>query len=42
MKERKWPGDPKCSFCDNIESSRHLFFTYPVAKVVWRCVGMVL
>lgn len=42
MKERKWPGDPKCSFGDNIESSRHLFFTCPVAKVVWHCVGMAL
>uniref|UniRef100_A0A8R7UQF7 Reverse transcriptase zinc-binding domain-containing protein n=1 Tax=Triticum urartu TaxID=4572 RepID=A0A8R7UQF7_TRIUA len=42
MKERRWPGDPKCSFCDNTESSRHLFFTCPVAKVVWHCVGMAL
>ena len=42
MKLRRLPRDPKCSFRDNIESSRHLFFTCPVARVVWRTVGCVL
>ena len=42
MKKRRWYGNPNCSFCDNIETSQHLFFACPVAKVVWRCIGMAL
>lgn len=42
MKQRKWSGNPCCSFCKEIESSQHLFFTSPVARVVWRSIGVVL
>ena len=42
MRTRKWTGNPTCSFCNELETSQHLFFTCPVAKVIWRCVGIVL
>ncbi|XBI75353.1 hypothetical protein VPH35_068732 [Triticum aestivum] len=41
MRRRKWAGNPKCSFCNEVETSQHLFFTCPVARVVWRTVGCV-
>ena len=41
MKKRNWAGNTKCSFCQNRETSQHLFFTCPVARVVWRTVGCV-
>lgn len=42
MKRKKWPGNPVCSFCNNVETASHLFFTCPVARVAWRAVGVVL
>ena len=42
MRRRKWPGNPCCSFCNEVESSQHLFFTCPVAKCLWRSVGVML
>ena len=42
MRKRKWAGNPKCSFCRDNETSQHLSFTYPMARVVWRTVGCVL
>lgn len=42
MRKRKWPGNPTCSFCNEVETSQHLFFMCPVAKIVWRSVGVVL
>jgi len=36
---RRWPGNPSCCFCDNMESINHLFFTCPTAKVVWSIVA---
>lgn len=42
MSRRNWAGNPTCSFCDERETSQHLFFTCPVAKVMWRTVGCVL
>ena len=41
MKKRKWAGNPKCLFYNEVETSQHLFFTCPVARVVWRTVGCV-
>ena len=37
-----WPGNPYCSFCNEVETSQHLFFTCPVAKVVWQSIEVVL
>lgn len=42
MKRRNWAGNPRCSFCREKETSQHLFFTCPVARVVWRTIGCVL
>ena len=39
---RKWAGDPSCYFCSDIETTNHLFFLCPVAKVVWDIVGQCL
>ena len=37
LRKRKWTGLSVCSFCDNIGSDNHLFFSCVVAKVVWGC-----
>uniref|UniRef100_A0A453DAW8 Reverse transcriptase zinc-binding domain-containing protein n=1 Tax=Aegilops tauschii subsp. strangulata TaxID=200361 RepID=A0A453DAW8_AEGTS len=42
MKRRKWPGNANCSFCAARETAQHLFFLCPVARVIWRSVGVVL
>ena len=42
MRHRKWPGNPVCSFCQQIETSQHLFFECSVARVVWRSIGVTL
>ncbi|XBH74813.1 hypothetical protein VPH35_101691 [Triticum aestivum] len=42
MSKRKWPGNPYCSFCNQVETVQHLFFTCPVARIVWRSIGVVL
>ena len=39
MRKRKWIGCPKCSFCGNIETAMHLFFTCNTARVVWGVLG---
>lgn len=41
MKRRKWKHNPKCSFCGDRETSQHLFFLCPVARVAWRTVASV-
>jgi hypothetical protein len=35
MIKRRWQGNSGCYFCGYPESSDHLFFLCPVAKVVW-------
>uniref|UniRef100_A0A452ZUF0 Reverse transcriptase zinc-binding domain-containing protein n=1 Tax=Aegilops tauschii subsp. strangulata TaxID=200361 RepID=A0A452ZUF0_AEGTS len=42
MSRRKWAGNSTCSFCSERETSQHLFFTCPVARIMWRTVGCVL
>jgi hypothetical protein len=42
MIRRKWAGDPKCYFCDHDETINHLFFTCPIAKVVWGVIAKLL
>jgi len=39
MVRRRWPGNPSCCFCDNLESINHLFFSCPTAKVIWSIVA---
>ena len=42
MRKRKWLGRPVCSFCNNIETVGHLFFTCASVKVVWGVLGACL
>src|SRR3954467_9985643 len=42
MKKRKWPGNPKCSFCNQVETRDHLFFNCVSSQVVWGSIGMIL
>jgi hypothetical protein len=42
MKNRNWPGSPRCSFCNLLESNNHLFFTSKIARVVWGILGKAL
>ena len=35
LRKRKWPGNPVCSFCTNMETANHLFFTCPLARTIW-------
>ena len=32
LRKPNWNGNPVCSFCDQIETMTHLFFTCSVAK----------
>ena len=41
MSKRRWAGNPRCCFCRERETSTHLFFTCPVARVIWRTAGCV-
>lgn len=41
-KKRQWPNDPRCSFCDKLETARHLLFLCLVSTVVWRTIGSML
>ena len=40
--KRKWLGCPVSSFCNNIETVGHLFFTCASVKVVWGILGACL
>lgn len=42
LKKRNWPRSPICSFCNEHESLKHLFFGCSHAKVIWGVVGSVL
>jgi hypothetical protein len=35
MKRRNWLGAPTCSFCRQVESNDHIFFTCNTSRVVW-------
>jgi hypothetical protein len=39
LRKRKWQGDPSCVFCSCVETTSHLFFQCPVAKVIWSIVA---
>ena len=34
MKKRAWPGNPCCSFCNQLETTPHLLFLCPVSRVI--------
>jgi hypothetical protein len=38
--KKNWQGNTSCCFCDKEEFIQHLFFEYPLAKIVWRLVYM--
>jgi hypothetical protein len=40
LMRRKWKGSPGCYFCGEPESTDHLLFACPVAKVVWEVVAI--
>ena len=42
MKKRFWPGNPCCSFYNQLEPPSHLLFLCPVSTVVWRTVWALL
>jgi hypothetical protein len=35
MKKRNWQGNPVCSFCNQVETLEHLFFSCSFAKSTW-------
>jgi hypothetical protein len=39
LKRRKWEGSPLCSFCNQIETANHLFFSCSHARVLWGTLG---
>jgi hypothetical protein len=39
MIRRNWQGSPACYFCGEPKNNDHLFFSYPIAKVVWGVVA---
>jgi hypothetical protein len=39
MIRRNWQGSPACYFCGEPERNDHLFFSCPIAKVVWGVVA---
>jgi hypothetical protein len=36
--KRNWEGSKTCVFCDKGESIHHLFFEFPLSKIVWRII----
>ena len=36
--KRNWVGSSRCCFCDQNESSKHLFLQCPLAKLLWRSI----
>jgi hypothetical protein len=42
LKKRKWTSSLLCSFCNQNETGKHLFFECANAKVVWGVLGKIL
>jgi hypothetical protein len=40
--KRKWKGSTTCAFCNENESSQHLFFECPTVKYVWSLIAYSL
>jgi hypothetical protein len=39
LKKRNWMGNPVCSFCNQVETMEHLFFSCSFAKTTWAVLG---
>jgi hypothetical protein len=39
-KKRNWRGDPDCYFFGQFESTDHLLFECPIAKVIWGVIAL--
>ena len=39
---RNWLGSPSCYFCSEDETIEHLYFTCPIARVIWGVIGASL
>jgi hypothetical protein len=42
MKKCNWQGNPVCSFCNQVETLEHLFFSCSFAKSTWGVMGAAL
>jgi len=42
MLKRGWQGDPKCRFCEELETIHHLFFNFPAAVYMWSVISTSL
>ena len=42
LSKRRWLGNPVCSFCNEVETAGHLFFSCASVKVVWGVLGACL
>ena len=38
LMKRNWVGNPRCYFCDQNETIKHLFLECPLAKLLWRSI----
>ena len=38
LMKRNWIGNPRCCFCDQNKTIKHLFLEYPLAKLLWRSI----
>jgi hypothetical protein len=38
--KRGWQGNPKCQFCDDFESTEHLFITCPFVNQIWIWIAL--
>jgi hypothetical protein len=42
LAKRKWQGDKRCSFCNEEESTVHLFFECYLARYIWSLITWVI
>jgi hypothetical protein len=42
LARRKWQGDKRCSFCNEEESTVHLFFECYLARYIWNLITWVI
>lgn len=42
MRKRNRLGSPLCSFCNQVQTNSHIFFSCSISKVVWGVLGVAL